>query len=612
MADDPSFAQKTAAFLAWFTSQPGTTFHKDIEIRDLRAQGAGRGIIATQDIPPDTTLFTIPRSAIISAETSPLPSLLPAVFNPSSSSSTTLKQNEPQDPDPDHNMDAPSPTSISSLPNDDEDEDDDVDPTAQDSWTTLILILIHQHLQGSQTSTAKWQPYLDILPAGASAFTTPMFWSTDELAALQASPVAGKVGREEAEDMIRSKIIPVIRAHEHVFFPCSAAEAQQPGSATANSMSDDELLELGFRMGSVIMAYAFDLEKEEDDDHNDTDNDNGNPRKTKHNNDGNDDDEDDETSSTTSWIEDREGRTLLGMVPMADLLNADASFNAHIEHGEHALTATSLRTIPAGAQILNYYGPLSNGELLRRYGYVTTRHRRWNLVDLPWAAVRAALRKHVGEGAGAGFGKGLSEEEWDAAMGLLEDEEMEEDFVVERGAADPDEEGRVDDEDDDEGDANNNNNNNGAAENTSTTKKQKKKADVPEELTAQLKEVLKAVKKVKPAAVADKVTRDRIIYSAVASALEDRMRQYGTTLEHDLAEYERAKKLIADGKADGHGNGNGTVVTTSDQRKFMALDVRIGEKVLLKQATEAARARLAELEEAARDGDGRSAKRRRI
>ena len=54
-------------------------------------------------------------------------------------------------------------------------------------------------------------------------------------------------------------------------------------------------------MGSTIMAYAFDLENDED-----------KPDA---------EDEDDE------WVEDREGRLTMGMVPMADILNADVVFN---------------------------------------------------------------------------------------------------------------------------------------------------------------------------------------------------------------------------------------------------------------------------------------------
>ncbi|KAF3771314.1 SET domain-containing protein, partial [Cryphonectria parasitica EP155] len=515
---DPLFEKQTVNFLAWFKSQPGTTFHDDIEIQDLRSRGAGRGIIATADIPADTTLFTIPRASIISRETSSLVKRLPEVFDPTT-------QAHAKD-DEDHDMDDDSDSSS-----------DDDGAHQQDSWTTLILILIHEHLQGPNST---WKPYLDVLPAGPSAFSTPMFWSADELAALQASPVAAKVGREEAEDMIRTKILPVIRAHEDVFFP--------PGPEQ-RLLSDDDLVQLGFRMGSVIMAYAFDLEKDDDE----NENEHGN---------------DDEAAAAAAaeeddgWVEDREGRTLLGMVPMADILNADASFNAHIEHGDDALAATALRPIRRGEEILNYYGPLSNGELLRRYGYVTAAHRRWDLVDLAWDRVLAALRAQLGFAL-------ASDDDWDGVLAQLGDDEallVEEDaFVLERGAADPDAEGRV-------------------AEVTTT-------AAVPEDLLGQMKEVMKVVKKVRPAAVPDKVARDKAIYSALAAALDERARQYGTTLEQDES------GMAAGGSLD---------------RKMMALDVRIGEKVLLKEVQNAVRARLAELAAAARDGDGRSAKRRRI
>lgn len=41
---DGAFEEKSSDFLAWFKGQPGTTFHGDIEIRDLRGSEAGRGI----------------------------------------------------------------------------------------------------------------------------------------------------------------------------------------------------------------------------------------------------------------------------------------------------------------------------------------------------------------------------------------------------------------------------------------------------------------------------------------------------------------------------------------------------------------------------------------
>lgn len=505
--------------------------------------------VATADIPADTVLFTIPRACIINKDTSPLIAQLPAVFGPQPAARTTAAAAAAaasQDQE-DHDMDEDSP---------DEALDDEDDGTSQDAWTTLILILIHEHLRGP---ASPWKPYLDILPqsaaGGPAGFSTPMFWAPDELAELQASPVAGRVGRAEADAMIRGRILPVVRAHPDVFFPRSAAGATPPPPPERDD--DEALVRLAFRMGSVIMAYAFDLEKDEDED--DEDEDKGVPRR------GADGDEEDD-----EWIEDREGKTTLGMVPMADVLNADAAFNAHIEHGAAALTATTLRPVARGEEVLNYYGPLSCGELLRRYGYVTPAHRRWNLVDLAWAPVLAALRAELASrGAGA-----LDDEAWDRVAALLEEDEveLEEDFLVERGASDPDSEGRVDEV--------------------------ARRAGPPEELVEQLKEVVKAVKKVRPDAVPDKTVRDRVIYAAIARALEERTRQYATTLEQDLELYEKT--------------GSTAGADESAGRKRMALDVRIGEKVLLKQASETVKEKLAVLEIAARDGDGRSAKRRKM
>lgn len=472
-----------------------------------------RFLVATADIPAETVLFTIPRQSIICKDTSALVAQLPGVFDPPD-------EDDDEEADQDQNMK--------------DGGEADTSP-GQDSWTTLILVLIHEHLRGA---ASPWKPYLDVLPASPADFRTPMFWAAPQLAALQASPVAAKVGRAEADEMIRTKIVPVVRAHEDVFYP-PQQELQQ------HRLDEDELVQLAFRMGSVIMAYAFDLEKDDDDDEKD-----------------NDDSDDDE------WVEDREGKTMLGMVPMADVLNADATFNAHIEHGERALTATALRPIARGEEILNYYGPLSNGELLRRYGYVTRAHRRYNLVDLSWAGLLASLKAEVTPL--------LREDEWEKVLGSFVDSEgdsaLEEGFIVDRGAEDPDSEGRVRDDNN-------------------------KKAEVPEEMLAQMKEAMKAVKALRPDAVPDKAARDRAIYAAIAQALRARTQEYSTTLAQDLALYEKQKMSCPGGVLD---------------PETMALDVRIGEKVLLQEVSEAVRVKLAKLTEADRGGDTRSAKRRKI
>lgn len=202
-------------------------------------------------------MFSIPRGAIINVLTSDLPKKIPAVFEEST-------------------------TGLEDADNE-ADEEADETGTAPDSWVSLILILLYEFLQGEQS---KWKPYIDVLP---QSFDTLMFWSNKELDELQASAISAKVGRDEAENMFRAKVFPVIEQHADIFYPQGAPR-----------LSEDELLHLAHKVGSTIMAYAFDLEKDEDDE---------------------------EADEQEEWVEDKEGKIMMGMVPMADILNADAKPN---------------------------------------------------------------------------------------------------------------------------------------------------------------------------------------------------------------------------------------------------------------------------------------------
>ncbi|TLS30192.1 hypothetical protein PpBr36_03253 [Pyricularia pennisetigena] len=470
MASD-NFEQRTGAFLEWFKNRPGATFHENIQIADLRARNAGRGIVATADIEPDTVLFTIPRKDIICLENSNLfKEVDPSIFVNSGS--------EPLDEDDDEAQGAGS-----------------AGHRGQNSWTTLILVMMYEHLR---RDPSPWRPYLDVLP---TEFETPMFWSGEEVAELQASPVVASIGREEADAMIRTKILPVIKENAAIF-----------GGVTDSD--DERLVRLAHQMGSTIMAYSFDLEGDADEE---------------------DEDED-------GWVEDREGRTTMGMVPMADILNADAEFNAHINHSEEALVATALRKIPAGEEILNYYGPLPNGQLLRRYGYVTEKHSRYDVVELSAASITSSIRSRLN----------LAPQDWDKidearAKAMFGDDseqapgamvEGEDSYPLERTCADPDEFGRL--------------------HGTPSF------SELPEELLDMAKARLKEVKTIRPDAVPDKKFRDRIIYSAVREAASGKLAEYGSTLDEDLA------KLPTLG--------------SNQSRLRMAMEVRIGEKKLLHEA----------------------------
>ena len=366
MSEDTDFDVASTKFLSWFKAQPEANFHEHLRITDLSKIGRGRGITATKHITAGTDLFTIPRSSIISVDTSELAKALPELFQ-------TKQTNR----------------HLSNM--DDEDAED-----LPRSWLNLILILLREFFH---RSTSSWAPYLSILPSDPSKFDTLMFWTEAELSYLQASAIVTKIGQESASSMFKSYVIPVVKQHPNIFLEDGA-----------NMPSDDNLLQMCHVVGSSIMSYAFDLQPdddEEDDDHED------------------------------GWVEDQPKASTMGMVPMADMLNADAEFNAHLSHGDDALTMTSLRDIEAGEEVLNYYGPLPNAELLRRYGYTSLKHERYNVVEIDWPTVKEEVvhPQH------------WTAEETRVLIPILQKFEVDEGlseedgFILEREAGDPTEEG---------------------------------------------------------------------------------------------------------------------------------------------------------------------------
>ncbi|KAL1304478.1 hypothetical protein AAFC00_003469 [Neodothiora populina] len=208
-----------------------------------------------------------------------------------------------------------------------------------DQWTPLILVMIFEFLSGDDS---QWKPYFDILP---THFNSLMFWSDDELGQLQASAVRQKIGREEANEMFSEKIIPLVRRNTLALF------------LDASSISDADLLYLAHRMGSTIMSYAFDLEKD--------------PSQQEVDEDG--------------YASDEEEAFLpKGMIPLADMLNADAGKNnARLFYEKSVVTMRALKPIAAGEEIFNDYGPLPRADLLRRYGYITQGHAIYDVVEIP-------------------------------------------------------------------------------------------------------------------------------------------------------------------------------------------------------------------------------------
>lgn len=157
-------------------------------------------------------------------------------------------------------------------------------------WLSLMLVMLYEYLQGPKS---RWASYFHVLP---THFDTLMFWSPVELKELQASAIVEKIGKRNAEESILESIVPIVRANPSLFPPVNGL-ASYEGDAGAAA-----LLELAHMMGSLIMAYAFDIEKAEDDD-------------------------EPENPDDSYMTDDEEEQLPKGMVPLADLLNADADRN---------------------------------------------------------------------------------------------------------------------------------------------------------------------------------------------------------------------------------------------------------------------------------------------
>ncbi len=56
----------------------------------------------------------------------------------------------------------------------------------------------------------------------------------------------------------------------------------------------------------------------------------------------------------------------------------------------------SLKPIKKGDQIFNDFGQLPRSDLLRRYGYVTDRYQKWDVVEIDLAAVSTAAVNYIG------------------------------------------------------------------------------------------------------------------------------------------------------------------------------------------------------------------------
>lgn len=205
--------------------------------------------------------------------------------------------------------------------------------------------MLYEYFNGDASN---WAAYFSVLP---TKFDTLMYWTEDELAELQASAVVHKIGKESANDMFLEQLIPVIKEFAPVFFADDDRAPQR-----AEEMRDECNLALMHRMGSLIMAYAFDVE----------------PSVLKK-------DVDEEGYAS----EDEDEALPKGMIPLADMLNADAERNnARLFYETKSLDMKAMKSIKAGEEIYNDYGSLPRSDLLRRYGYITDNYAQYDVAEV--------------------------------------------------------------------------------------------------------------------------------------------------------------------------------------------------------------------------------------
>lgn len=212
-------------------------------------------------------------------------------------------------------------------------------------WDSLILVLVYEYLR---RDSSPWFPYLQLLP---TAFDTLMFWTPAELLELQGSAVVDKIGKDAAEENWNHTILPIMIENE-TLFPLSIKNVPD---------RQRQLLQLAHMAGSMIMAYAFDLDADSYD---------GGDKHAANEGD-------------CDLTEDDEDNPTKGMVAFADMLNADADRNnARLFHEDDTLIMKATKDIGAGEEVFNDYGPLPSSDLLRLYGYVTDNYSTFDVVEI--------------------------------------------------------------------------------------------------------------------------------------------------------------------------------------------------------------------------------------
>jgi SET domain-containing protein 6 len=345
----------------------------------------------------------------------------------------------------------------------------------------LTTLMVYESLR----KDSKWAPYFALLPQQLDSL---VYWSETELVELQASTVIHKVGKAKAEEMFWQHVAPL---------------------GLENCAMD-----IFHRFASIIMAYAFDIPEKINTAEGHTGGEEGADELVS-------DDEDDE-------------KTLLSMIPLADMLNADADRNnARLCCDNEDLEMRTIKPIAKGEEIFNDYGQLPRSDLLRRYGYVTERYAAYDVAEISTESILSAFRSGAIQVSKL---EPLSDEDLEKRVELAEREGVFEDSydLAHSGPDGP---------------------------------------SIPDELLAFLylllvdRENFKSISSSQSSLPSRSKLATELVGQVLAALLTAREKEYATTLEED-EKLEAAESL--------------------PRRTKMAIEVRIGEKKVLREAIQEA------------------------
>lgn len=381
--DSQTTCEVETRFLSWFRQSGGRL---DERCRLQPVEGMGRGMVAMQNIKAGETLFVIPRTALLNLSTSSLAQRC-------------------QDDEKGHVVEPQS--SWAEI--------------SKSGWVPLILAMMFErrraYVDRSQTDQGdvsmedadaatlraeqKWGPYFDIMP---TEFSTPMFWSTEELEHLRGTSIVDKIARDEAGRDYADRALPCILSHREIFL------SGVPTDNVEQEIARWYSLEMYHVMGSRVLSRSFhvkarqrsldgkavELNDADEGDHSDvevleeeaegdgtgqeqsTEDIASEPETTTDTGDGAngagdaEENEDSESDSGSDDDEDEQENVAdISMTPMADMLNARfESDNARLFYKTQVLEMRATKDIAKGHQIFNTYANPPNSDLLRRYGHV--------------------------------------------------------------------------------------------------------------------------------------------------------------------------------------------------------------------------------------------------